>query len=87
MKVALACDLLDGLNCGMRIALEGFLEGLVQLDRQETFELIHGSPFTGKSYEGFTDSVITRGAGPGSGLYWLQVKVPSCIRRLASDNI
>jgi len=85
MRVALGCDLLDGLNCGMRIALEGFLGGVAQLGRQETFKLIHGSPFTGKSYEGFTDSVITRGAGPGSGLYWSQVKVPRCIRRLDVD--
>jgi len=76
MKVALACDLLDGRNCGMRIALEGFLGGVAQLGRQETFKLIHGSPFTGKSYEGFTDSIIARGAGPGSGLYWSHVPNP-----------
>lgn len=41
MKVALACDLLDGRNYGMQIALEGFLEGVVQLGRQETFYLLH----------------------------------------------
>ena len=69
----------------MRIALEGFLEGVVQLGRQETFELIHGSPFTVMSYDGFTDSLITCGVGPGSGLYWSQVKVPRCIRRLDVD--
>jgi len=85
MRVALACDLLDSRNCGFRIALEGFLGGVVQLGRQETFELIHGSPFSVESYEGFTDSVIARSPSLISGWYWSQVKVPRSIRRLDVD--
>lgn len=85
MKVALACDLLDGRNCGMRIALEGFLGGVAQLGRQEAFTLVHGLPFTDGSYKSFADTVITRGANPGSGLYWSQIKIPRSIRRLNVD--
>lgn len=85
MKIALACDLLDGRNCGMRIALDEFLNVVHQLDRTGVFELVHAKPFVDQKYEAFSDMVVKRGWRPGSGLYWSQIAVPRRLQKMQVD--
>jgi len=88
IRVAIGAELLDGPICGMRIALDGFLNGVTRLARQDMFELIHGLPFDRAcNYDGFKDTVIHRGYGFGSGLLWSQVKLPRALRRMGVDLV
>lgn len=86
MRVGLVCDVLDGQPSGMRIALEGFLGGVARLSRQDTYELIRCGVLDGEwGGRGFAETVIRRGGGFGSGLYWSQIKVPRAIKQMDVD--
>lgn len=85
MKIALGADLLDFPRCGMRIALEGFLHAARSLGRESIFHLVHGSPFGGNQWAGFSDAVVPRPAGPAAGYRWSQRAVPKVLRNTGAD--
>lgn len=87
MRVAIGADLLDGPSCGMRIALEGLLQGMAKLGQSEVVNLIHARPFNDDAFEPFTETIISRGTFAGSGLYWSQIKVPRMVVKMKADLI
>ena len=76
MKVALSCDVLDHGVSGMGLALEGFLNEVVEKGRCETFSLLHSKPFPPDYLNSFREIVIQRRQGTGGGLLWSEFAVP-----------
>jgi len=76
MRVVLGCDVLDHGVSGMRFALEGFLNEVVEKGIFETFSLLHSKPFPPDYLNKFREIVIQRRWGFGGGLMWSELTVP-----------
>lgn len=87
MKVALCCDVLDQRVSGMGIALEGFLNEVIEKGLCETFSLFHGRPFPPDFLSSFREIVIQRRPGAGGGLVWSELAIPRSKEIVAHDIV